>query len=647
MLTLKFFDMKLVLFFLMNFLLSLSLFAQLSTESKRAAKYYNEAHEAMKNRDFDKGLILLEKALKEDEKFFEAAMSLAANHSLLRNQSEAEKYYRIAAAIRPNSATAQEAYYMVAEYDYAAGKYAEAKDGYTKYLTFPSKNTRAMANAKRKIDNAAFAAEKMNNPVDFSPKPLNNKVNAEKLQYFPIITADEEMMIFVRRKSYENKDDENLFVSYKKDGDWDTPVPIADINTPRNEGTCTMSADGKFLIFSSCEGNPERRVLGRCDLFISFRTGDKWSTPENMGPIINSAAWESQPSLSADGRELYFISDRHGGSGGNDIWVSRKDENNQWGKPVPLPSPINTPLDELAPFIHANGKTLYFASDFHKGLGGFDLFKAEKQNDKTWGKPQNLGYPINTHLNQVGLFVTADGKKGYYSVEENKGHIISQSIIHEFEMPKESKNEVLTSYVKGVIYDANTKEKLNAKIELKDIVSKNTDAIVESDPVSGQYLFVINHGSEYALNVSKKDYLFQSVAFDFKQQSGNEPVILDIFLEKIQKGTAVTLNNIFFESAKWEILEKSTAELDNVYLFLQKNPTLKIEISGHTDDVGSESDNLKLSENRAKSVTEYLVKKGISQDRISTQGYGEKKPKFPNDSDKNRSGNRRIEFKIL
>jgi outer membrane protein OmpA-like peptidoglycan-associated protein len=269
------------------------------------------------------------------------------------------------------------------------------------------------------------------------------------------------------------------------------------------------------------------------------------------------------------------------------------------------------------------------------------------QKDKTWGKPQNMGYPINTHLNQVGLFVTSDGKKGFYSVEENKGPYIVSSIIHEFDIPEQVKSEVITSYVKGVVYDAKTKEKLNALIELTDVENKTLEAVVESDPVSGQYLFVINAGSEYALNVTKSGYLFQSLAFDYKNKKAGEPVILDIYLEKIEKGNAVTLNNIFFETGKWDLLEKSSAELENVLIFLKNNPSLKIEISGHTDDVGSTADNLKLSENRAKSVRDYLTEKGIAPDRIVSKGYGETKPKVPNNSDANRAVNRRIEFKIL
>jgi outer membrane protein OmpA-like peptidoglycan-associated protein/tetratricopeptide (TPR) repeat protein len=643
----KFFVMRLLLLLFCTFCSVASGFAQLSSTDKRALKLYNDANAAIRERDFAKGISLLEKSLKEDPNFFEAAMSLAVNYNLLGNRVEAENYYRKAAAIKPNSASAQEAYFMVAEYDFAAGKYAESKVNYEKYLSFSPKNMKAIALAKKRISSADYAVEMMKNPLSFTPKPLNQNINTEKMQYFPVITADNEMMIFVRRKSFERKDDENLFTAFKKNGDWDVPLPMEDINTPGNEGTCTMSADGKILIFSSCEGNPDRKVIGSCDLFISYRTGDKWSKPQNMGPVINSPEWDSQPSLSADGRELYFVSNRRGGPGANDIWVARRDAKGEWQKPVPLPPPINTPGDEIAPFIHASGKTLYFASDTHQGLGGYDLFKSDLQKDKTWGKPQNMGYPINTHLNQVGLFVTSDGKKGFYSVEENKGPYIVSSIIHEFDIPEQVKSEVITSYVKGVVYDAKTKEKLNALIELTDVENKTLEAVVESDPVSGQYLFVINAGSEYALNVTKSGYLFQSLAFDYKNKKAGEPVILDIYLEKIEKGNAVTLNNIFFETGKWDLLEKSSAELENVLIFLKNNPSLKIEISGHTDDVGSTADNLKLSENRAKSVRDYLTEKGIAPDRIVSKGYGETKPKVPNNSDANRAVNRRIEFKIL
>jgi WD40-like Beta Propeller Repeat. len=242
-------------------------------------------------------------------------------------------------------------------------------------------------------------------------------------------------MIFTARKGNDRKSDEDMYISRKEHSEWTKPENIKELNTEFNEGTCTISADGKVLIFTVCEGSEKRKVYGSCDLFVSYNVGGRWQEPQNMGPNVNSRYWDTQPSLSADGRTLYFISERPGGLGGYDIWRSKRGDDGTWGRAENLRA-VNTRSNELAPFIHVNGTTLFFSSDGYQNYGGYDLFRTEFKNGK-WQTPINLGYPINDYRNQMGLFITADGRTAYYSHEETKGNLILSSKIYSFEVPEE------------------------------------------------------------------------------------------------------------------------------------------------------------------------------------------------------------------
>ena len=317
-----------------------------------------------------------------------------------------------------------------------------------------------------------------------------------------------------------------------------------------------------------------------------------------------------------------------------------------WTKATNLGSPVNTIEHDLSPFIHANGKTLFFASEGHVGMGGLDLYFTENQQDK-WKNPENLGYPLNTFEDQVALFITADGKKAYYSLERDIDDKIKRAKIVEIEVPEslQAKFEA-TSFLKGFVYDSKTKQKLQADIEL--IALKNNELVgkFSSDSQSGTYTSVLTSGGEYAVFVSKKGYFFKSLHFDFSDKIGLDK-ILDIPLEPIKKEAKEILNNIFFDTAKWDLKSESTVELDKLVALLKANPDLPIEISGHTDDVGKEADNLILSQKRAKSVVDYLAQKNVNILKIRAEGYGKTRPHLPNSSDENRKLNRRIEVKFL
>jgi outer membrane protein OmpA-like peptidoglycan-associated protein len=487
-----------------------------------------------------------------------------------------------------------------------------------------------------------FAIEAIKKPLDFKPKPMADVLNQFKRQYFPVLTADQQTIIFTVNEG--NREDENIYISTKLNGEWQRPQSISKtLNTDFKEGTCSISADGRIMIFTACDG---RETYGRCDLYETHKIGEEWTEPVNLGQGVNSPMWESQPSLSADGRTLYFISDRRSGYGGRDIYVSKKDNKGNWMPATNVGNSINTPFDEVSPFIHSNGKTLFFSSEGLPGMGGFDLYFSEQQGN-LWTAPKNLGYPLNTKDDQVSLFVSADGKKAYYTFENVDANRQYRSVLAEFDMPPEIAPAFKSNYVKGEVFDAETHNKLQASIDLYNVKTEELVSSVSSDKVTGEYMIVLTEGSEYALYARREGYLFRSLSFDYSENKNPDPVVVNIALEKVKPGAKVVLNNIFFATGKYDLEDKSKTELDKIIEFMENNPKLKVEISGHTDDVGSDVDNMKLSVNRAKAVYDFLITAGVAKERLMSKGYGETQPSVPNDSEANRQINRRIEFKVL
>jgi outer membrane protein OmpA-like peptidoglycan-associated protein len=632
-----------VFFGLAFFLFIAASYAQLSTTNKRAEKLYEESKEYLRRRDFDRCVEKLRKAVDIDPNFLEAHYALANALNTLRRTDEAEAHYRKCLTISPEDRKLASVYYQIGVIDFSKGDYNAAQAKLEKFLAMSVGNNSQIQDARKRVASCKYAVEGMKKPVEFKPEPVPQPLNHLPLQYFPVLSADQQQIIYTAREGFNNTQDENIFISYRQEGKWTPPKVIEELRTPYNEGTCTISADGQTMIFTICE-NKDKQIYGSCDLFITYRTGDRWSEPQNMGPAVNSRYWDTQPSLSADGRTLYFVSDRPGGVGGHDIWVTQRHESGRWGEAFNLGQQINTRGDEVAPFIHANGKTLFFASDNYPGYGGYDLYKSER-TAQGWGQPINLGYPINDHRNQIGLFITADGKKGYYSHEENIGNQLVASRIYMFDLPEEIRPATASNYVKGIVRDALTKKVLAARIELIDLATDSVQQQVFSDAANGRYLIVLNKGAEYALYVNREGYLFKSLTFNYAEEG--KDVEIDIELEPLNKGAKTVLNNIFFETAKWDLQPKSITELRKLLKLLQQNPELKVEISGHTDDVGSDAANLELSRKRAQAVVSYLTQNGIEPARLIAKGYGESAPQVPNDSEANRAKNRRIEFKLL
>ncbi len=616
----------------------------LSTKNKKAIEAYVEADNYRVHGQYKEAIDLLNLAIEKDRAFFEAYLRLGVTYKATRNYKKANEAFEKGLTYTPELRWQKVFWVELGENNLKLGDYRKVIGYLDQYLQNETIN-------KAKIDQAAlwkrsaeFAMKNINTEVKYQLHQLSDTVNRFPMQYFPVITGDQQEMIFTRRIGFRDEDDEDLVISRKSaSGKWESPTSVSpNINSRFNEGTCSISADGRQLIFTSCQG---RRGFGNCDLFMSVKTGEEWSIPLNLGPAINSGAWESQPSLSADGRVLYFVSDRRGGVGSRDIYVSYKSDDGRWSKAMNMGKVINTPYDEISPFIHANDRTLFFASTGRPGFGGYDIFRSEKE-DSVWTEPVNFGYPINNQEDQFSMFITPDSERGYYSHEEDAS-LQNESRIYEFFVPEEYRIKYRSNVVKGIVRDSKTGQPVKGRIELFNLLSSEIVSVTHSDSVSGKYLMVLTQGADYALYANASGYLFKSLNFDYEHDYNPKPVVIDIDLEKAGTGAVIVLNNIFFEVDKFDLAPKSKTELDKVARFLIDNPTIKVEISGHTDDTGTDAHNLTLSQQRAKSVVEYLAGHQIPKNRLVQIGYGSKKPLKPNSSEENKQINRRIEFRIL
>ncbi|MDF9796778.1 OOP family OmpA-OmpF porin [Catalinimonas alkaloidigena] len=637
-----------LVFLLMGQVLLAQRTQEYTTNSKKAIKYYVESTNYFIRRQYGPALELLSAAVRKDGGFAEAHLRMSKIFKSMGDENNMKHHLQKVVKSEYNNPKFSEAHVLLAEIYFEIGEYDEAEELAQHVINLKNAHKLMQDDARYLLTNIKFTQENINKPVDFQPKVVTGGVNQLGLQYFPVLTVDQKSMIFTGRRGSRPQYDEDIYISKKQDdGQWSKPELLSDnINTRANEGTCTISADGRTLIYTACQ---DRSGFGSCDLYISYKIGDEWTMPKNLGNQVNASSWESQPSLSADGNTLYFVSDRKGGIGRRDIYVTYRNEEGDWCKAVNLGKEINTPRDEVSPFIHVNGQTLYFASDGLPGFGKFDLYVAEK-NENSWSPPKNLGYPINTKEDQASLFITANGKDAYYSNENRQGDHYVSSLIYTFVIPEEIRVTNRSSYVEGIVYDAVTKKPLGATVELMDLNKQKKVADVNSDPKNGEYLMVLTEGSEYALYVDREGYLFQSLAFNYTVKGNTnlqEPKHIDIYLQPIAKGKETVLNNIFFDVDKYEIKEISKPELNKVVRFLEENSEISIAINGHTDNQGSADYNLELSAKRAKAVHDYLVDAGISEERLQSRGYGQSKPITSNDTEEGRQKNRRIAFEIL
>jgi outer membrane protein OmpA-like peptidoglycan-associated protein len=477
---------------------------------------------------------------------------------------------------------------------------------------------------------------------------MGDSINTRDNEYSPTLTVDEQTFIFTRQRPRDEqtlgtgKFEEDFFVSHWKSGAWSLarrmPPPI---NSHGNEGAQCISPDGQFMYFTICN---REDGYGSCDLYYSKREGDKWSNPVNMGSTVNSGTWDSQPSISPDGKTIYFASAREGGKGNMDIWKTTL-FNGMWQKPVNLGDSINTPRGEMSPFIHPDGVTLYFTSAGHPGMGGLDIYYARMDSAGNWHKPVNLGYPINSYKDEGFMIVNAKGDKAYFASDNLAGK--GGMDLYTFDL-YEAARPVSVNYMKGKVFDKKSGQRLEAHFELIDLQTSKVVVQSNSEKTNGEFLVSLPENRNYALNVSKDGYLFYSENFTFKSgHPQTDPLMKDIALNPIDTGIHIVLKNIFFLFDHSDLLIESQVELNRLVDLLNKNPKMKIEIGGHTDNKGTREYNQKLSNDRAESVYTYLVQHGIDKNRLSYKGYGMDKPIDTNDTEEGRANNRRTEFKVV
>ncbi len=624
---------------------------QVSSKNKKAIKLYEKGRAYYDARNNELAELTLLEAVEKDPNFVEAELMLAYVYQDTRKYKKALDHYEKCIKINPKFFP--EIYVSAGTLHLKYGDYTAAKRNFEGYLNFEGAPLMQKDFAIKGLETCAFAEEALKHPVPFSPKNLGDKVNSPLPEYFPSITVDGETLLYTRRlnsKMTYTGFNEDFFVSRFDGGNWQKSENVKFINSMTNEGAPSLSASGRFLIFTSCD-NPvegygrDRKGFGSCDLFYTYKIGDNWRKPQNLGSKINSRNWETQPSFSADGKTLYFIRGiGRSFSRQQDIYTATLNEQGVWSDPVKLSETINTPGVEESVFIHPDGKTLYFSSNGHPGMGGLDLFMSQKDENGVWSKPKNLGYPINTFNDENSLLVNASGNLAYFASDRAGGY--GDLDLYQFEMPVHAKpNKV--NYLKGKVYDAVTKRPVAAQFELIDLETGKVAVASFADEATGEYLVSLPIDKEYALNASYDGYLFFSENFLLTEGNVNEPFQKDVPLHKIEVNKTMVLKNVFFDTDKFNLKSKSKVELDKLLSFLTKNKTVKIEVGGHTDNVGSKSSNQILSENRAKAVYDYLLEKEIPAERLTAKGYGDSKPIADNTTEKGRAENRRTEFKIL
>jgi outer membrane protein OmpA-like peptidoglycan-associated protein len=530
---------------------------------------------------------------------------------------------------------------------------------------------------KKKISECEHGKEISKIPERVFVDNLGDKINTAMPEYGPAITADEETIYFTSRRanSTGNKKDESddgffedIYSSQKMLGKWQPAKQLSkNVNTDVHDAVAGLSPDGTKLYVYRNVGSDGG------DLYESILFGLDWEKPVHMNKNINTRFHESSVSLSFDGRRLFFVSEKESGYGDRDIYYSDIDLNGEWGPAKNIGPEINTKFSEDGVFMHPDGTTLYFSSKGHNSMGGYDIFKTTQVNGK-WQTPVNMGFPINGPDDDVFFVVSGSGNRAYFASSKPGGY--GGNDIYKITFLGPEKRPLLNSFdqllavrenpvsnlktesaveassskltiLKGVVVDEKSGKSLESTIELVDNDKNQLLATFKSNSTTGKYLVTLPSGRNYGIAVKSEGYLFHSENFNLPEAAAYQEFMLDIGLKKIEVGSTIVLKNIFFDFDKATIRSQSNAELDRLTKLLKENPAVKMEIASHTDNLGSDEYNMKLSDARSHSVVDYLISKGIAATRLVAKGYGETTPIDKNDTEAGRQNNRRTEFKIL
>lgn len=634
--------------------------------------------------------------------FYESANAFNPNNAQLNyrlgncyinsiNKYKALEFYQ--KALKLNSTIAQDIHLQIGKGLHLKYEFDKALKEYEAYRNVLNHkiDQEKILNVGRFIEQCKYGKKMMETPERVWIDNLGKNINTYYPEYSPMITADESVIIFTTRREngIGNEKDvsdmgymEDIFVSFKDvNGSWSPATGLDEnINTDSHDATSGFSNDGlTIFVYYGHKG------MG--DIYVSEKVDGLWTKAKSIGKKINTkTTHETSACLSFDGKQLYFSSDRPGGFGGHDIWVSNwNKEKEQWGEAKNLGGVVNTSYDERGVFMHPDGKTMYFSSDGHKGMGGYDIYSSMMDDNKIFLTPVNIGYPISTPDDDVHFVMAANGKHGYYSSyhEDGEGekdiymvtflgqkkepilsgedNLLSGIVSTQQEdivQPKVEVNMKNLAIFKGKVLDADTKQPVSSQIELVDNGSSELVSEFKNDGKSGKFILSLPAGKNYGIAVKAEGYLFHSENFDIPESAGFREYEKIIYLQKLKKDVSIVLRNIFFDLNKYSLKAASKIELNRLIELLETNPDLRIEISGHTDSRGSDSHNQKLSQDRAKAVVDYLVGPGgFSRSRFEFKGYGETKPliskedinklKSEEDKEEAHSKNRRTEFKIV
>ena len=522
-----------------------------------------------------------------------------------------------------------------------AGKFEEALQQINAFSAIPNLGEKSIGAARYRKRNYEFAVDyqKKHPHLDYAFQPINlgDSINTARSEYYPTLSISDSLLVFTRMS---NTGENFVKSNFTNNHFAEAQIVEGSINNQALKGAATVSNDGEWLIFA---GDFFEKGYGSYDLYISYSTPDGWSEPENLGESINTPYWESAPSISPDSRTLYFSSDRPGGYGGRDLYMSTRLPNGRWSNAVNLGATLNTVGNELYPYIHADNQTLYFTSDGLQGYGKTDLFVTRKTTLDEWNVPENLGYPINTIEDEGSLCISSDGSTAYCASDraDSRGGLdLYKFILRDDIRPYK------TLFVRGKVYDATTQKGLPCSVELIDNATNKTIMKITADEV-GKYFIPLPTGKDYTFVVNRKGYLFYSNLYELSKEKSDSTYTKDIALQPIQLNAAMTFKNVQFEKNAFGLLSISLIELDKLVQVLNENASIKLQINGHTDNTGKAEDNIKLSTNRAKSVVDYLVSKGINAGRLSYKGFGASQPIADNSNEEGKAKNRRTEFVVV
>ena len=606
----------------------------------KAVTLYEKALDQLKDGEIKEAAAVLAESIRIDTNFVDAYLSLAGALGQLKKYDQSVKLYE-------KARSKDTSYFILYNLPYSInlagqGKFEEASKAVDAFMTYPKLNDRSIKSAqyrKRCYEFAVkYASDHKNTHYDFTPVNLGDSVNTEQSEYYPSVTVTDSLLVFTRLGQHGREDFIESPFDKKGFGQW--KLIDGDINLETNKGALSVSQDGEWMIFAAEMIDQGHRSF---DIYISYYTPQGWSEPQNLGPNVNSDFYESGPTLSPDKRALYFVSNRPGGYGGRDLYVSYRMANGKWGPAMNMGPDINSAGDEQAPFIHADNQTLYYTSDGLPGYGGSDLFVIRKKMDGEWGKPENLGYPINTIENEGSLAVSADGLTAYYASDrsDSRGGLD----LYKFDLRPDIR-PYRTLYVKGKVIDKKTNKTLPSSVELTDNTNNKALMKVQTDEM-GEYFITLPTGKDYTFTVNRKGYLFYSEQYELSKMEADSVYKKDIYLQPVELNIVTTFTNIHFATNSYELPKSASIELDQLVQVLKENPSLKVEISGHTDNVGKAEDNLLLSTNRAKMIVDYLTNKGIVLARTSYKGYGATQPVSDNTTEAGRAKNRRTTFTIV